>query len=135
MLVQALRLDTAEGKEVRLGWLVALADPHIGAAIQALHQRPEHRWTLKLLAQICGMSRTAFAVRFKEIVGDPPIEYLTRWKMLLAADRLTRTRQSVAKVAFDLGYQSESAFGSAFKRVIGCSPSTYARGHRWSKPA
>jgi AraC-like DNA-binding protein len=79
------------------------------------------------LATRVGMSRTAFAVKFKETVGLSPMDYLTRWRMLLAGDRLTNSRDSIAAIAASLGYESESAFGAAFKRVMGCSPRQYGR--------
>lgn len=75
------------------------------------------------------MSRTIFAVKFKQTVGMSPIEYLTRWRMMLAGDRLTSSTASVSEIALALGYESESAFSTAFKRVKGCSPRQYGRGH------
>jgi AraC-like DNA-binding protein len=127
MLVQALRLHLAEGARGGIGWLFALADKQIGAAIAAMHAEPARPWTLRELAQRVGMSRTTFAVKFKEKVGLSPIDYLTRWRMLLAGDRLANTQQSIAAIASSLGYESESAFGAAFKRVMGCSPRQYGR--------
>ena len=132
MLVQALRLHLAEGPqggpETRIGWLFALADPQIGASIQAMHSTPARRWTLQDLAEAAGMSRSSFAQRFKETVGSSPMDYLARWRMLVAADKLASTRKSIAEVALSLGYESESAFSTAFKRTMGCSPRQYARG-------
>ncbi|HVJ55152.1 MAG TPA: AraC family transcriptional regulator [Aliidongia sp.] len=125
MLVQALRLHLTEGLDGGVGWLFALADKQIGAAIGATHADPAQRWTLQNLAERAGMSRSSFALRFKETVGTPPLEYLTRWRMLLAGDRLTNSRDSVAVIALALGYESESAFSTAFKRVMGCSPRQY----------
>jgi AraC-like DNA-binding protein len=128
MLVQALRLYLTEGPQGGVGWLFALADPQIGAAIQAMHSHPARHWTLQELAEEAGMSRSSFAQRFKEIVGNSPMEYLARWRMLVAADKLANTRNSVAEIALTLGYESESAFSTAFKRTMGCSPRQYARG-------
>jgi AraC-like DNA-binding protein len=85
MLVQALRLVLAEGEGSGVGWLYALADPQIGGAIGALHGEPAQRWTLESLAQHVGMSRSTLALKFKQTVGTSPMEYLTRWRMLLAA--------------------------------------------------
>ena len=88
MLVQALRLHLADGLNAGVGWLFALADKEMSATISAMHNAPGHRWTLQKLAERAGMSRSAFAMRFKETVGTSPMEYLTRWRMLLAGDRL-----------------------------------------------
>ena len=127
MLVQALRLHLAEGLRGGVGWLFALADEQMRAAIQAMHEDPAHRWTLQELARHAGMSRSSFALKFKQTVGDSPVEYLTRWRMLLAGDRLTNSGDSIAGIAKSLGYESESAFSTAFKRVMGCSPRQYNR--------
>jgi AraC-like DNA-binding protein len=128
MLVQALRLYLADGPQGGVGWLFALADAQISAAIQAMHSKPAHHWTLEDLAAEAGMSRSAFAQRFKATVGQSPMDYLARWRMLVASDRLGNTRESIAEISLSLGYESESAFGTAFKRVMGCSPRQYARG-------
>ena len=122
MLVQALRLHLAEGSKGCVGWLFALADKQMGAAISSLHDDPAHGWTLQELAERVGMSRSTFALKFKETVGASPMEYLTRWRMLLAGDRLANTSDPVSVIALSLGYESESAFSTAFKRVMGCSP-------------
>lgn len=127
MLVQALRLHLTGGTRDGTGWLAALADRQIGAAIGLLHGDPARRWTVAALAGQVGMSRTAFAVRFRQVAGRSPIDYLARWRMLLAADRLTGSDAAVAAIAAALGYESESAFGVAFRRIMGCSPRQYAR--------
>ncbi len=130
MLAQALRLHLAEEADASVGWLFALADKRMGAAIAAMHQEPARDWTLESLAKHVGMSRTAFALKFKEKVGDSTMTYLTRWRMLRAADRLTHTDEAIGAVARSVGYESESAFSAAFKRVMGCSPSRYGAGNR-----
>jgi AraC-like DNA-binding protein len=122
--VQAIRLYLAEGKSV--GWLFALSDKHVGAAIAAMHREPARRWTVGDLAREVGMSRSGFAARFGAFVGDGPIEYLTRWRMLLAGRSLSRG-ESVGTIAQSLGYESESAFRTAFKRVTGRTPRQHAR--------
>jgi AraC-like DNA-binding protein len=124
MLLFALRLQVTEG---RVGWLFALADKQIGAAIGAIHDDPGHPWTLAELAKRAFMSRSTFALKFKAMVGTSPMEYLTQWRMLRAGDRLTTSRDSISLVAASLGYESESAFSTAFKRVMGCSPRQYGR--------
>ena len=131
VLVQALRLHLAEGAGGGVGWLFALADPQVSAAINAMHQDPAHRWTLADLATRAGMSRSSFAEKFKAAVGTSPMEYLTRWRMLLAGDRLEHSSDPISTIALSLGYESESAFSTAFKRVMASSPRKYGRGgHR-----
>ena len=130
MLVQALRLHLAEGLKGGVGWVFALADKQMSAAIHAMHGDPAHRWTLQELAERIGMSRSSFALKFKETVGTSPMEYLTRWRMLLAGDRLVNSADPLSVIALSLGYESESAFSTAFKRVMGCSPRQYSRGRR-----
>jgi AraC-like DNA-binding protein len=126
MLIQALRLHLADGARSGVGWLFALADKHMRVAITCMHDNPEHRWTLQELAERVGMSRSIFALKFKETVGETPMEYLTRWRMLLAGDKLKTGGNSLSDIALSLGYESESAFGKAFKRVMGCSPKQYS---------
>jgi AraC-like DNA-binding protein len=134
MLLQALRLHLAEGSAGGVGWLFALADKHIGAAIAAIHDEPAHRWTVQALAGRAGMSRSTFALRFKETVGKSPMEYLTRWRMMLAGDRLMHSSDPISAITLSLGYESESAFSTAFKRVMGCSPRQYSRGRAGPTP-
>jgi AraC-like DNA-binding protein len=130
MLIEILRLHLADIVKGGTGWLFALADKQMGPAITAMHESPGYRWTLRELAGRAGMSRSAFAQRFKEKVGSSAMEYLTRWRMLRAADRLMESRDSVSTIALSLGYESESAFGFAFKREMGCSPRQYCRATR-----
>jgi AraC-like DNA-binding protein len=134
MLVQALRLHLAEGLKGGVGWLFALADKQMSAAINAMHADPAHRWTLQELAERAGMSRSTFALKFKETVGASPMEYLTRWRMLLAGDRLANSSDPISVIARSLGYDSESAFSTAFKRAMGCSPRRYGRGRSPAPP-
>jgi AraC-like DNA-binding protein len=127
MLVQALRLHLTEGSNGGVGWLFALADPQMRVAINAMHEDPGEGWTLQKLSERAGMSRSSFALKFKETVGKAPLDYLTRWRMMLAGDKLANTRDPVSVVARSLGYESEAAFSTAFKRVMGCSPRRYGR--------
>ncbi|ADM97376.1 AraC family transcriptional regulator [Dickeya dadantii] len=123
ILVQALRLHLdCRG----VGLLSALADKNVGAAIAAMHEKPALNWTVQELGKLTGMSRSSFAQRFKETVGTSPIDYLTRWRMLLASDRLMNSDDPISTIAFSLGYESESAFSTAFKRIIGRSPRQYS---------
>ncbi len=138
MLLQALRLHLSGRTGDEIGWFYALADPQLGAAISTMHADPAHRWTLDTLASCAGMSRSTFAQRFREKVGETPIAYLTRWRMMLATERLTDGRGSIAQIAQALGYESENAFNTAFKRVMGRSPRRYTRADigdvAWPKP-
>lgn len=127
ILVQALRVHLSEKPSAGTGWLFALADPRLRAAITAMHRAPGHRWTVEKLAGEAAMSRTAFALRFKQVAGVTPMAYLTRWRMLLAAERLTTSRQSLAEISSALGYESEKSFSATFKRVMHCSPRQYGR--------
>ena len=127
MLIQAIRLHLNDAASAGPGWLSALADAHMSVAIAAMHNNPGFPWTLLSLAERVGMSRSVFALRFRETVGATPMEYLTRWRMLLAADLLKNSSDGLSAIAQSLGYESESAFGKAFRRVMGCSPRQYTR--------
>ncbi len=127
MLIQALRLHLADAASAGPGWLSALSDKHMSIAIASMHNEPGYPWTLESLAERVGMSRSVFALRFRETVGATPMEYLARWRMLLAADRLKNSSDGLSAIAQSLGYESESAFGKAFRRVMGCSPRQYTR--------
>jgi AraC-like DNA-binding protein len=115
--------------------MFALADKQMAAAINAMHADPAHNWTIQTLAERAGMSRSTFALKFKATVGASPMEYLTRWRMLLAGDRLTHSGDPISVIALSLGYESESAFSTAFKRVMGCSPRQYSRGSALPSPS
>ncbi|WP_064706652.1 AraC family transcriptional regulator [Rhizobium bangladeshense] len=125
MLMQVLRLHIASPDARGVGWLFALTDRRIGAALGAMHADPARKWTLQSLAERASMSRSTFALHFKTKVGLAPMDYLTRWRMLVAGDRLANSTEAIASVALSLGYDSESAFSTAFKRVMGCSPRQY----------
>ncbi|MEM7488125.1 MAG: AraC family transcriptional regulator [Pseudomonadota bacterium] len=127
LLLQVLRDHLATPVAARTGWLAGLADRQLAAALTGLHDDPARAWTVEALASAAGLSRTVFAVRFREATGRTPMAYLTEWRMLLAADRLRRSRISVARIAAEVGYASESAFGVAFRRVMGVAPRRYAR--------
>lgn len=126
MLAQALRMHLTDASR-STGWLAALADKQMSEAMNAMHGNPAHRWTLHELATRAGMSRSTFALKFKDTVGTSPIEYLARWRMLLAGDRLENSRDPVSAIAFSLGYESESAFCTAFRKLMGCTPRQYGR--------
>ena len=127
MLVQVLRLYLGEVQNDGIGWLFALSDKQIGSSLELMHGDPAHRWTVLELARAAGMSRTTFSETFKARVGMPPLEYLTRWRMRLAGERLLHSNQGVGEIAPALGYESESAFSAAFRRIMGSSPRSYMR--------
>jgi AraC-like DNA-binding protein len=104
------------------GWLAGLRDPLVGRALALLHAQPAHAWTLEELASQAGASRSALADRFAHLVGCPPIQYLTQWRIQLAAKRLTDRSAKISVVASEVGYESEAAFSRAFKRFVGQSP-------------
>ena len=111
----------------RRGWLAGLRDPQVGRALAALHSRPSEAWTAENLALEVGMSRSVLAERFASLVGQPPMQYLTLWRMQLAAQHLREGYGSVAQIAFEVGYESEAAFSRAFKRQFGTSPGIWRR--------
>jgi AraC-like DNA-binding protein len=128
MLVQVMRLHLVSASaDLPTGWFRALSDQRISSAVGAIHAEPARRWTLEELARIAGVSRTIFALRFKSLVGMTAMNYLTRWRMLIAADRLRGSDEGIASIAFSLGYESESAFSTAFKRTMLSSPTQYRR--------
>lgn len=129
MLLQMLRQYLAAQASHPVGWLFALADPRLRAAIEAMHAQPAQRWTLAQLAAVAGQSRSAFAVHFKTRVGVTPLDYLLRWRMRLATRRLKDSGAPIASIAQALGYDSDSAFSHAFKRVMACSPRQYRLRH------
>jgi AraC-like DNA-binding protein len=111
-------------------WLSGLRDPHVGSALKLIHSRPGEGWTLEQLAREVGLSRSTFADRFSHFVEVSPMQYLARWRMLLAAKRLENPEVSVAQVAFEVGYESEAAFNRAFKKLIGVPPGSWRKGQR-----
>lgn len=124
-LIKFLRFHLSEVAHARSGWLYALADRQMSTAIAAMHNEPSRRWTVALLAGVAGMSRTAFAIRFKATVGHAPMDYLTQLRMLMAVRRLADPTARIAQIAQALGYESESAFSVAFKRTMGLPPRQY----------
>jgi AraC-like DNA-binding protein len=127
LVVQAIRAWIDTDPASRTGWLGALRDPQIGPAIAAIHRDPERAWTVGALADEVAMSRSGFASRFTELVGEPPMQYVTRWRMQVAHSALRDERATVGELASRLGYRSESAFARAFKRVIGVPPGAVRR--------
>ncbi|MGT2550962.1 AraC family transcriptional regulator [Acinetobacter geminorum] len=125
MLLQVLRFWLGPGQTRFTGWLAALSDQRLIRSMNAIHEKPIYPWKVAELAAIAGMSRTTFTQHFTKVVGQSPFNYLTNWRMQLAADMLLRSERKVINIAFDVGYQSEAAFSTAFKRRYGCSPTQY----------
>jgi AraC-like DNA-binding protein len=127
LVIQAIR-SWIESEEVgQSGWLGALRDPQIGRALALIHGDPAREWTVASLADELAMSRSAFAARFTELVGEPVMQYLTNWRMQVAVSALRDEGATVAELASRLGYRSEAAFARAFKRVVGSPPGAIKR--------
>jgi AraC-like DNA-binding protein len=127
LFVQAVRAHLAQSADGTTGWLGAVVDPQIGGALGLMHEKPEEPWTVESLASRAAMSRSAFAARFAHLVGEPPLTYLTRWRMQKATRLLRSGRASIGDVASRVGYETEAAFSKAFKRWTGVAPSAYRR--------
>ncbi|GGQ56495.1 AraC family transcriptional regulator [Streptomyces althioticus] len=127
MLVHVLRLHLARDPHTASGWLAGLSDPVVAAALTALHRDPARPWTVAELAREAAVSRSTLAARFKVAVGQGPLEYLTHWRIELAARQLREGSTTLAVVARSVGYGSESALSVAFKRVMGMAPGDYRR--------
>jgi len=126
LVVETVRAWLADEQSESSGWLAALRDPQLGAALAAVHREPGHPWTLELLARRAAMSRSAFAARFADVVGTPPMAYVTASRMRAARGRL-QSGETVASVAAALGYGSEAAFSRAFSRTTGETPGRVRR--------
>ncbi|HXF45922.1 MAG TPA: AraC family transcriptional regulator, partial [Burkholderiaceae bacterium] len=127
LFVEAVREYIERLPAEATGWLAALRDPPLARALAALHARVAYAWTTEQLAQEALLSRSAFADRFARTLGVPPMTYLTRWRMLLARQRLRESRAPIARIAAELGYESESTFTRAFTREVGVSPGAFRR--------
>ncbi len=127
LFVEALRRFARQMPEEETGWLAAARDPIVGAALAALHREPQRNWTLPELAAEAGTSRSVLSGRFHDLIGESPMHYLARWRLLLASRLLRGERKSVMEVAMDVGYESEAAFNRAFKREFGQPPAHYRR--------
>ncbi len=132
VVVEAIRSWITSAPANDIGWLNGLRDPRIGKAISAIHGAPQENWTLARLADVAGVSRSAFSARFTDLVGMPAMRYLAYWRMVLARDRLLTTTLPIAAIAAELGYESEPSFSRAFSRVFAIPPGRLRRdaGHR-----
>lgn len=127
LFIEVLRLHMNEQRPGRTGWLAGMGDPIVGAALSALHARPAHAWTLEDLAHAAATSRSVLAERFQHLVGSSPIQYLTQWRMLLAANLLNGTNAPLTHIAEEVGYQTDTAFSRAFRREYGMPPAAWRR--------
>lgn len=127
LLIQALRSHIGSNSDERTAWILAFSDSQIGAALNSMHERIGHPWTVASLASEAGMSRSAFAQRFKQLMSESPLEYLTRWRMYRGTSLLRESDRKLADVAQAVGYDSDGAFHKAFKRVLGVAPGEYRR--------
>jgi AraC-like DNA-binding protein len=127
LFIEVLRLYMNEHSTGRTGWLAGVGDRIVGAALNLLHKRPAHAWTLEELARESGTSRSVLAERFQHLVGSSPMQYLMQWRMLLAANLLSRSSAPLARIAEDVGYQTDTAFSRAFRREYGTPPAAWRR--------
>lgn len=132
MFIEVLRRYLEELPPGRTGWLAGLRDELVGCALMLLHARPGHPWTLAELARASTSSRTILAKRFTELVGEPPMQYLTRWRMQVAASLLLQSGVKVAAIAAQVGYDSEAAFSRAFKKATGAAPGAWRETRRYA---
>ena len=129
MFIDALRRYLEHLPAGSTGWLAGLRDPQLGRALGLIHRAPARPWTIDDLARAAGLSRSVFCARFLRLLGQPPMQYLARWRMEAAAGLLRDSRAPVASVALEVGYESEAAFARAFKREVGTSPARWRREH------
>lgn len=127
LFAETLRRYARQLPSGETGWFAATRDPEVGKALTLLHHRHAHPWTLAELARESGLSRTVLSERFRHFLGEPPISYLTRWRLRLGARELAASSHSVAQIAVDCGYESEAAFNRAFKREFGIPPARYRK--------
>jgi AraC family transcriptional regulator, alkane utilization regulator len=127
LFAEAIRQHVETLSPEETGWLAALRDRHIGRTLALLHDKPAHPWTVDELARKVGLSRSALGHRFVALIGKPPMEYLMRWRILLAARHLRESRSPVIQIAAEVGYESEAAFNRAFKRELGVPPAAWRR--------
>jgi AraC-like DNA-binding protein len=134
MFVEAVRRHLDALPDDERSWLSGLRDRHVGGALSLMHARPTHAWTLEELTRAVGLSRSALAERFVQFVGMPPMQYLARWRMQIAARLLSDSDLNIAAVAEKAGYGSEAAFSRAFKKLVGAPPAAWRRERRGEPP-
>lgn len=135
LFVEAVRSYLENLPDEPPGWLAGLKDPFVGRCLALIHSRLAEPWTVDELARAVGLSRSALADRFARLIGEPPMHYLARWRLQVAAERLSSSHEPLARIAFDVGYESEVAFSRAFKRAFGSPPGTWRRRTEESRAA
>ena len=130
LFVEVLRHYADELPQDQTGWLAGMRDPGVGRALALMHERPGEDWTLERLGEEAAISRSTLHERFVHFIGQPPMQYLTQWRMQLAAGWLRDTDAKVIDVALEVGYENEAAFARAFRRAVGESPGAWRRAHR-----
>ena len=127
MFVDAVRRYVERLPEESTGWLAGLRDRSVGRALALIHEYPSRPWTMDRLADEIALSRSAFHERFVRLIGQPPMQYLTQWRMQVASNLLRQSRAPIVSIALEVGYESEAAFTRAFKRLVGMPPGIWRR--------
>ena len=127
LFVEALRRHIDSLPEEQTGWLAGMRDPAVGRALSMIHERPSESWSLERLSEGAGLSRSSLHERFVMMIGQPPMQYLTQWRMQVASGMLRETNAKLIEVAMEVGYESEAAFSRAFKRIAGVSPGAWRK--------
>jgi AraC-like DNA-binding protein len=127
LFIELVRMYLEQLPQEQTGWLAGLRDRHVGHVLSLMHAQPAKDWTLETLSGEVGLSRSALADRFTEFVGVPPMQYLAKWRMQIAAGMLSQGQANIAKIAVDVGYESEAAFSRAFKKVVGMPPAAWRK--------
>jgi len=127
MFIEVVRRHLENLPPEQAGWLAGLRDPFVGKVLSLMHAAPANSWTIEELARQVGLSRSALAERFADLVGSPPMQYLAKWRMQIASELLSGGNTNVATIAAEIGYESEAAFSRAFKKMVGVPPSDWRR--------
>lgn len=135
LFIETLRAYIAQLPPEQTGWLAGARDAEVGRTLALMHHNPSHPWTIASLAHEAGVSRSVLAERFRHYLGEPPMSYLTRWRLQLGAQMLGSTNYSVAQIAAEVGYESEAAFNRAFKREHGVPPARFRSNSRSNRAA
>jgi AraC-like DNA-binding protein len=134
LVVETLRRYISQISEGQTGWLAGLRDRAVAKCLALIHEKPAHQWTLESLAREAGTSRSVLAEKFAHFVGQPPIQYLGKWRMALASNLLRRSALSVMHIALEVGYETDTAFSRAFRREFGMPPAFWRRKHNLKNP-
>ncbi len=129
LFIELVRMHLESLPREQTGWLAGLRDRHVGQALSLLHAEPARPWTLEDLSGAVGLSRSALADRFAGFVGVPPMHYLAKWRMQIASGLLTSGQANIARIAVEVGYDSEAAFSRAFKKIVGMPPAAWRKNH------